>query len=163
FEAFSLPYLTRIVSELKGTGVPVILFGTSMSTLLPLMKRTGADVLGLDWRIQMDDARGILGPEVAVQGNLDPLALFLPPEALELGRVVVQELIERADLDPESIDQVVFGQVIPTLLMPSIAREVVLAAGLPRKIEAHTVARACATSIQALVTAAQSIALGHAE
>src|SRR6476659_1747996 len=47
FEAFSLPYLTRLVSAVKQTGVPCILFGTSMSTLLPLMKRTGADVLGL--------------------------------------------------------------------------------------------------------------------
>jgi uroporphyrinogen decarboxylase len=93
FEAFSLPYLTRMVSELKATGVPVILFGTSMSTLLPLMRRTGADVIGLDWRIQADDARRILGPEVAVQGNLDPLALFLPPEALEAR---VQDILTRA-------------------------------------------------------------------
>src|SRR5262249_32048349 len=81
--------------------------------------------------------------------------------ALDLGRLVVQELLERADMDPEAIDQVVFGQVIPTLLAPSIAREVVLASGLPRRIEAYTVARACATSVQALVSAAQSIALGH--
>jgi acetyl-CoA acyltransferase len=74
---------------------------------------------------------------------------------------VVQELLERADLDPAQVDQVVFGQVIPTLLAPSIAREVVLASGLPTRVEAHTVARACATSVQALVSAAQAIALGH--
>ena len=71
--------------------------------------------------------------------------------ALDLGRAVVQELVERAELDPALIDQVVFGEVIPTLTAPSIAREVVLAAGLPRRIDAHTVARACATSIQALM------------
>jgi acetyl-CoA acyltransferase len=83
--------------------------------------------------------------------------------ALELGRLVVQELVQRAELDPDEIDQVVFGQVIPGLLQPSIAREVVIAAGLPRKIEAHTVARACATSIQALTDAANTIALGNSE
>src|SRR4051794_25102206 len=88
---------------------------------------------------------------------------FADLTALELGRLVVQELMERSEIDPEQIDQVVFGQVIPSLTAPSIAREVVLAAGLPRKIEAHTVARACATSIQALVSAAQSIALGHSQ
>lgn len=93
FEAFSLPYLTRIVQEIKGTGVPVILFGTSMSTLLPLMKRTGADVIGLDWRIQADEGRRILGPEVAIQGNLDPLHLFLPREELAKR---VEDIVRRA-------------------------------------------------------------------
>ncbi|WP_342375369.1 acetyl-CoA C-acyltransferase FadI [Myxococcus stipitatus] len=83
--------------------------------------------------------------------------------ALDLGRMVVQELVQRADLDPAVIDQVVFGQVIPTLTGPSIAREVVIAAGLPMRIEAATVTRACATSIQALTTAANSIAVGEVD
>ncbi len=88
---------------------------------------------------------------------------FAQLTALDLGRLVVQELIERADIDPQEINEVVFGQVIPTLTAPSIAREVVLAAGLPRTIDAHTVSRACATSIQALTDAASSIALGQTE
>jgi acetyl-CoA acyltransferase len=88
---------------------------------------------------------------------------FAKLTALDLGRMVVQELVQRAEIDPNEIDQVVFGQVIPTLTAPSIAREVVLAAGLPRKIEAFTVARACATSIQAMTTAANAIAVGEAE
>lgn len=83
--------------------------------------------------------------------------------ALDLGRMIVRELVERSDLDPKSIDQCVFGQVIPTLTGPSIAREVVLAAGLPREIEAHTVARACATSIQAFTDAANAVQLGLAD
>lgn len=83
--------------------------------------------------------------------------------ALDLGKAVVQELVQRADLDPNAIDEVVFGQVIPQLTATSIAREVVIAAGLPRRIEAHTVARACATSIQSLTDAANSIALGLTE
>ncbi|HEX8539609.1 MAG TPA: acetyl-CoA C-acyltransferase, partial [Cystobacter sp.] len=83
--------------------------------------------------------------------------------ALDLGRIVVQELVQRSEIDPKEIDQVVFGQVIPTLTAPSFAREVVIAAGLPRKIDAFTVSRACATSIQAMTTAANAIALGEAE
>ena len=90
-------------------------------------------------------------------------SLFSGLTALDLGRMVVQELVQRAELDPNEINQVVFGQVIPTLTAPSIAREVVIAAGLPRKIEAFTVARACATSIQAMTTAANAIAVGEAE
>lgn len=91
FEEWSLPYLTRMVQALKGKA-PVILFGTGMSTLLPAMKRTGADVLGLDWRIRLDEARRILGPDVAVQGNLDPAALYLPPEKIteRVGEVMAQ-------------------------------------------------------------------------
>lgn len=88
---------------------------------------------------------------------------FAQLTALDLGKAVVRELVERSDLDPKEIDQVVFGQVIPTLIAPAIAREVVLAAGLPRNIEAHTATRACATSIQTLVNAAQAIALGTSD
>ncbi len=89
--------------------------------------------------------------------------LFGQLTALELGRLVVQELVQRADLDPKEIDQCVFGQVIPNLTAPSIAREVVIAAGLPRTMDAHTVSRACATSIQAFTDAANAIALGQSE
>ncbi|MFP2930854.1 acetyl-CoA C-acyltransferase FadI [Pyxidicoccus sp. 3LG] len=107
-------------------------------------------------------------PRVAiVRGLRTPFvkagSVFSGLTALDLGRMVVQELVQRAELDPGVIDQVVFGQVIPTLTAPSIAREVVIAAGLPRKIEAFTVARACATSIQAMTTAANAIAVGEAE
>ncbi|ABF89940.1 fatty oxidation complex, beta subunit [Myxococcus xanthus DK 1622] len=90
-------------------------------------------------------------------------SVFSGLTALDLGRLVVQELVQKTDLDPNVIDQVVFGQVIPTLTAPSIAREVVIAAGLPKKIDAFTVSRACATSIQALTTAANAIATGEAD
>lgn len=89
--------------------------------------------------------------------------VFAELTALELGRIVVQELVQRSELDPNEIDSVVFGQVIPGLTAASIAREVVLTAGLPRKIEAYTVARACATSVQALVNAGNAIALGQSD
>ncbi len=89
--------------------------------------------------------------------------VFNELSALDLGRIVVSELVQRADLDPAEIDQLVFGTVIPTLLATSIAREVVIAAGLPRKIETHTVMRACATSVQAMTDAASTIALGTSD
>ncbi|SEL68318.1 3-ketoacyl-CoA thiolase [Stigmatella aurantiaca] len=107
-------------------------------------------------------------PRVAiVRGLRTPFvkagSVFSGLTALDLGKAVVQELVQRADIDPNEINQVVFGQVIPTLTAPSIAREVVIAAGLPRKIEAFTVARACATSIQSMTTAANAIAVGEAD
>ncbi len=83
FESFSLLYLTRMVEAMHAIKVPVVLFGTSMSTHLELMKKTGADVIGLDWRIDVRTARERLGADVAVQGNLDPTALFLPPDELK--------------------------------------------------------------------------------
>jgi uroporphyrinogen decarboxylase len=83
FEHFSLPYLERMVQAVQARGVPVIVFGTAMSTHLPLLRHTGAEVIGCDWRIELDQARALVGPEVALQGNLDPLALFLPPQQLE--------------------------------------------------------------------------------
>ncbi len=60
------------------TGVPVIHFGTGTATLLPAMKAAGGTVIGLDWRIGLDDGWQVVGEDVAVQGNLDPVALFAP-------------------------------------------------------------------------------------
>lgn len=88
---------------------------------------------------------------------------FRSMTALDLSKQVVTELIERAELDPEEIDLCVFGQVIPTVQAANIAREVVLASGLPRDIEAFSVSRACATSIQSMTSAAEHIALGLAD
>jgi acetyl-CoA acyltransferase len=77
--------------------------------------------------------------------------------ALDLGRAVVAELLERVGVKPQEIEQVVYGQVIPSLAAPNIAREVVLGVGLPRTVDAFSVSRACATSYQSTVNVAQSI------
>jgi len=61
----------------------VIYFGTDMSGMLPLLRQTGADVIGLDWRIQLDYAWAQLGSGLAVQGNLDPMTLFAPWPRIE--------------------------------------------------------------------------------
>jgi uroporphyrinogen decarboxylase len=81
---YVLPSTTRLVQAVQAMGVPVIYFGVDSATLLPHMKQTGADVLGLDWRIPVDEARTLLGNNVAVQGNLDPITLFAPQDVLKL-------------------------------------------------------------------------------
>jgi uroporphyrinogen decarboxylase len=84
FRTWTLPYVQRIIQGIKAKHpeVPVIFFGTCMSTLLEILPETGADVVGLDWRIDFGVGRDRLGPKVAVQGNLDPAALFLPKEQI---------------------------------------------------------------------------------
>jgi acetyl-CoA acyltransferase len=88
---------------------------------------------------------------------------FKDLSALDLGKQVVAEIVQRAEIPVTAIDQIVFGTVIPSVQMPNIAREVGLAAGLPKNVDAYSVVRACATSMQALTDAANSIALGEAD
>jgi acetyl-CoA acyltransferase len=88
---------------------------------------------------------------------------FKDLSALELGRQVVSELVQRTELPVSAIDQIVFGTVIPSVQLPNIAREIGLAAGLPKTIDAFSVTRACATSLQAMTTAADAIALGEVD
>ena len=83
--------------------------------------------------------------------------------ALDLGIAVTAELLERADLDPGEVDQVVFGQVIPSVRAPNAAREIVLGCGLPVEVEAHTVSKACISSYQTAVHVHQAIAEGQVE
>ena len=82
---------------------------------------------------------------------------FKDLSALDLARRACGELIERVDIDPAQIQQVVYGQVVPSLKWTNIAREIVLGLGLPRSIEAYSVSRACATSYQTVVNVAQAI------
>ena len=76
YRRYVLPRTTELVKLLHRTGVPIIYFGTDSSTLLPSMRETGAEVIGLDWRIPLDDGWRSLGFDCAVQGNLDPVLLF---------------------------------------------------------------------------------------
>src|SRR5271163_4484098 len=76
YRRYVLPHATDLVKRLQQTGVPVIYFGTDSATLLPSMQGTGADVVGLDWRIPLDAGWKSLGFKGAVQGNLDPVLLF---------------------------------------------------------------------------------------
>jgi uroporphyrinogen decarboxylase len=78
-----LPHSREILESLAGRGAPRIHFGTGTSGFLREMRDAGADVVGLDFRIDLDRGWREIGDDVAVQGNLDPLTLFAPPEILE--------------------------------------------------------------------------------
>ena len=88
---------------------------------------------------------------------------FKDLSAVELGALLVNELVARSGIAPAEFDAVVFGQVVPSPLVSLIGREVALRTQLPRSVQAYTVARACATSIQAATDAADQITLGHAD
>ena len=97
YEEFVAPWSGRI---LAAAGVPTIHFGTGASTLLPALARTGGDVIGLDWRIRLDDGWGIVGPGHGVQGNLDPAVLLGPWERVE---AAAREVLARAGGRPGHI------------------------------------------------------------
>lgn len=88
------------------------------------------------------------------------LTAYRSASALDLGRMVVAELVARTGIEPAVIDQVVFGQVVPSVHAPNIAREIVLGTGLSPATEAYSVSRACATSFQAAANVAESILCG---
>jgi uroporphyrinogen decarboxylase len=76
YRGYVLPHATDLVKRLQKTGVPVIYFGTDSATLLPSMQETGAEVIGLDWRVPLATGWQTLNLKGAVQGNLDPVLLF---------------------------------------------------------------------------------------
>jgi len=76
YRRYVLPRTTELVKNLQRTGAPVIYFGTDSATLLACMQETGAEVIGLDWRIPLDEGWRNLGFRGGVQGNLDPVLLF---------------------------------------------------------------------------------------
>jgi acetyl-CoA acyltransferase len=82
--------------------------------------------------------------------------------AIELGKIAVTELVHRTNLDVNELDLLVFGTVIPSVLAPNIAREISLMPLLPKKVQAWSVSRACASANQAITDAADQITLGHA-
>jgi len=100
YRSYVLPHVTKLVQRLQTTGVPVIYFGTETATLLPHMKETGADVIGVDWRVPLDQAWKNLGFAGAVQGNLDPALLFADQKLL---RERTCEVLDRAGGRPGHI------------------------------------------------------------
>ena len=100
YRSFALPAVQRVVEGLRELGVPLIYFPNQGATLLEDAALVGADVLGIDWRTPLSRARILVGPEVAVQGNLDPAALFAPREALGLQ---IQRVLREAGSEPGHI------------------------------------------------------------
>lgn len=100
YRRFVQPYSRQVLQAVQALDVPVIHFGTGTATLLPDMQAAGGTVVGLDWRVPLDEGRALLGDSVAVQGNLDPVALFYPRPVL---RAQVQDVLQRAGNKPGHI------------------------------------------------------------
>ncbi len=83
YEYYVLPHSKYVLDGLRDEGVPVIHFANNASSMLELVVAAGGDVIGLDWRINLDEAWKRVGYDRAVQGNLDPFALFAPQKVIE--------------------------------------------------------------------------------
>jgi uroporphyrinogen decarboxylase len=92
YREFVLPHTQGVIRNVK-PGVPVIHFGTGTAALLELMREAGGDVIGVDWRVRLDDAWRRLGHDVAVMGNLDPVTLFANQDVL---RAQAKRILDQA-------------------------------------------------------------------
>lgn len=92
YREFVLPHSRAVIAGIK-PGVPVIHFGTGTGALLELMREAGGDVIGVDWRVRLDEAWQRIGYDAAVMGNLDPIALFANQDAL---RAQAKRILDQA-------------------------------------------------------------------
>lgn len=120
YETYVRPHMYRIIEAVRATGAPVILFGVNTGHLLESMADVRPDVMGIDWREELDRAWARIGPEFAVQGNLDPVAVFAPPHILE---EKVQDVLKRAQGRPGHIFNLGHG-VMPQMSLSSLQRVV---------------------------------------
>ncbi|MBV8306691.1 MAG: uroporphyrinogen decarboxylase [Gammaproteobacteria bacterium] len=100
YAQFALPAVRRTAAALRRLGVPLIYYVNQGATLLPAVAQLDVDVVGVDWRSPLSQVRRIVGPDKAVQGNLDPAALFAPPGDL---RRHVAAVLEEAGSAPGHI------------------------------------------------------------
>ena len=113
---FCLQPTTELVRRIQSFGVPVIYFGVDTASLLPAMRSTGADVIGLDWRIPLAEGWRTLGHSCAVQGNLDPISLFAPSDLLKSR---VEEILNSAAGRPGHIFNLGHG-IVPGTPVESV-------------------------------------------
>lgn len=115
---YVMPYSKRAIDIARQAGVPIIHFGTNTSGMLECIRDAGGDVIGVDWRIDLSDAWDRLGSGVAVQGNLDPIALFAPWDALEAR---VRQIIDSANGRPGHIFNLGHG-ILPETPVDNVKR-----------------------------------------
>src|ERR1700691_802374 len=120
YRDFVLPVTTRLVRKVQALGVPVIYFGVDTATLLPAMRETGADVIGLDWRVPLDQAWSALGHAVAVRGTLAPITLFAGENLL---RERVRQILAQAGGRPGHIFNLGHG-IVPGTPVENVQRVV---------------------------------------
>ena len=99
YRTYVLPHTRAVIRALR-PGTPVVHFGTGTATLLPLMREAGGDVIGLDWRVDLDRGWAAVGHDVGVQGNLDPAVLLAAPAVI---RERVKAILARAGARPGHI------------------------------------------------------------
>lgn len=92
YREFGLAYIKEIIAGLRGTKVPIILFAKGQGAMIDELATCGADCLGVDWQTDIGKAKAIAGGNVALQGNLDPAALYAAPETI---RRSVVKMLER--------------------------------------------------------------------
>ncbi|MEK6683912.1 MAG: uroporphyrinogen decarboxylase [Nitrospirota bacterium] len=117
YREYVMPYSRLTIAGLKKEGVPVIHFGTGTSGSLESLREAGGDVIGVDWRINLDDAWKRLGPDVAIQGNLDPVVLFGPVKEIERR---VKDILKRAGGRPGHIFNLGHG-ILPETPVENVA------------------------------------------
>jgi uroporphyrinogen decarboxylase len=107
YERSVLPYTKRVIDEVSAHGrkvveggVPVIHFANGATSMLDLVQQAGGDVVGVDWRLDMAKAVELIDPKFAIQGNIDPVALFAPDDALDR---LVAEVLEGVGKRPGHI------------------------------------------------------------
>jgi uroporphyrinogen decarboxylase len=120
YRQYCLSAATELVHRIQTLGVPVIYFGVDTASLLPSMSETGADVIGLDWRIPLDLGWKAIGSGHAVQGNLDPIALFAPDDVL---KVRVIEILTAAAGKPGHIFNLGHG-IVPNTPVENVIKVV---------------------------------------
>jgi len=136
YRRYALPHTRKLVQRLKKTGVPVIYFGTDTATLLPAMKETGAQVIGVDWRMPLDLGWKSLNYEGAVQGNLDPVTLFADQKEL---RARTQAILSQAGGRPGHIFNLGHG-----ILQETPVENVIALVNFVREMSANGKARGAA-------------------
>lgn len=120
YNQYCLSWTKHLVETVRSFGVPVIYFGVDTASLLPTMRETGADVLGLDWRIPLAEGWKAVGSGCGVQGNLDPIALFAPEDVL---KARVKEILVAAAGRPGHIFNLGHG-IVPGTPVENVIRVV---------------------------------------
>ncbi|HEY3363810.1 MAG TPA: uroporphyrinogen decarboxylase [Symbiobacteriaceae bacterium] len=120
YDQYVKPYMGKIIKAVKATDAPLILFGVHTGHLLESMAGLEPDVMGVDWKEEIDVAWNRVGPGCAVQGNLDPVAIFAPPAVLQ---AKVDDVLHRIGGRPGHIFNLGHG-VMPNMTIASLQRVV---------------------------------------
>jgi len=122
YAEYVLPHVQLVFDGLKREQIPLIHFGTGTAALLKLMREAGGDVIGVDWRVSLDEAWDVVGHDVALQGNLDPVVLFAPLHEIERR---VEDILRRAAGRPGHIFNLGHG-ILPNTPVENVAATVEL-------------------------------------